>query len=109
MICLMAAITYMLSKGVTLVAKHNPTITQAIEVGSYDDSDKFNFKKENFMIAVGVFDAISGEPKNDPNYVRWLVQVTGSDGTKVEQSDLLKYHICNTTDFSKFYDVEKRF
>ena len=50
---------------------------------------------------------MSGEPKNDPNYVRWVPQlVEDVDGEKAWKP--LKSHPCNETDFAQFYKVAKR-
>ena len=50
------------------------------------------------MIAVSVVDYKSREPKNDPDYVRWLPQlVEVVDGVRKEKE--LKFHSCTDEDF----------
>ena len=71
MVAIMVLLAYAISKGVIRMKKHNPHTTEAIHTNFYDSSFRFNLKEQNFKIAVGVYDYLSREPKNDPNYVRW--------------------------------------
>ena len=95
-------ITFIATKVIMLHVRHNPSMSMSVIPEAYDSTFKFNFKEQNFNIAIAVVDFQSREPKDDPEYVRWLPQLmTSIDGVKT--STPLKFHKCTDEDFAKFY------
>ena len=103
----MAILAYSAAQAVTLVTKQNPSTTQAVNANFYDFSNRFVLAENDFKIAIGVYDYVSNEPKNSPDYVRWVPQLV-EDAGGVKSWKPLKFHTCNETDFAQFYPVAKR-
>ena len=57
---------------------------------------------------MGVYDYLSREPKNDPDYVRWQPYLVEDIGGPADIYKPLKFHTCTEEDFSQFYTVANR-
>lgn len=56
-----------------LVTRHNPQIVEFEETNGFDGTEEYNpGEDESFMIAVGFTHYLTGEPLNDPRYVKWI-------------------------------------
>jgi hypothetical protein len=75
----------------------------------YDSTKIINFKKQEFKVAFAVEsydDFRSG--KDDPNYVRWVVQLTSIIGN-VEKVLPLRFHKCTDADYDSFFQPAASF
>ena len=56
-----------------LITRHNPQIVEYEETNGFDATDEYNpGEDDSFMIAVGFVHFLTGEPLNDPRYVKWI-------------------------------------
>ena len=93
----------------TLIYRSNPTITRSDLLDYFDSTEIVKFSDINFKIAFAVEqydDSRAG--KDDPNYVRWVVQLTQTTGG-VEIVIPLKYHKCSDADFDSYYKPGKSY
>ena len=67
--------SYALKKGQIFLFKENPTIQEATYSNYYDKDYQVSLKELGFKIAFGVNDYKTGEPLDDPNYVKWIVRM----------------------------------
>ena len=106
LILITMVILFMSVKGVLLVQRNNPLITQA-EIPSFFDSEfKFNLYDNNYRIAFGVQSYFTKDSKDDPNFVRWTANLVKEvDGKRSEKQ--IKFHKCVQEDFDQFYPIEK--
>lgn len=85
-----------------LIYRKNPLITRSELFDFFDSSEVVNFDEIGFKVAFAVeqYDA-NREAKHDPNYVRWVAQMTEIvDGEEVGQE--LTFHTCTEEDFDAF-------
>lgn len=66
-----AAITFMTVKGIILVHRRNPLITQTDIPSFYGNDWTFNLHEKNFRMAFGMTNYYDKQSKDDPDYVRW--------------------------------------
>ena len=91
-----------------LVTRHNPQIVEYDETNAFDAADEYSPGENNsFMIAVGFQHYLTGEPLNDPRYVKWINTYQGQEGSSFvfEQANLMQP--CTEEDFKKFYPPDK--
>ena len=62
-------ITYASKKGMNLIFRYNPVITEWTQKNYFDSNSKLDLKKINFKIAFGVIDYNTYEVKNNPDFV----------------------------------------
>jgi hypothetical protein len=93
----------------TLIYRSNPTITRSDLLDFFDSTEIVKFSDINFKIAFAVeqYDD-SRAAKDDPNYVRWVVQLTQATGG-VEIEIPLTYHKCTDADYDSFYKPGKSY
>ena len=107
MICLALILSFAVGKAIMLAQKHNPLMSQTLIPSFYDQNHVFNFRENGFQVAIGVVDYTTREPKDDPEYVRWLPQlVEVIDGVKTTKR--LNFHKCTDTDFALFHKPNER-
>ena len=54
-----------------MIERKRPSIITNIDENAFIDGEEYNTQDENFMIAVGASNYITGK-KDDPRYVKWV-------------------------------------
>ena len=102
-------LAYAVTKFDGLITRQDPQITVTEMKQFYDSTQVINFRKTEFKVAFAVEsydDSRTG--KDDPNYVRWVVQLTRMMG-QVETVFPLKFHKCTDADYDSFYEPAASF
>ena len=60
-------------------------------------------KAEGFMVAVGFVHFLTGEPLNDPRYVKWVNSYAAYIGGVYTPLQAHNLQPCSEADFEKFY------
>ena len=83
-----------------LIERKRPSIVTNIDENALIDGDEYNTREENFMIAVGAKNYLSGS-KDDPRYVKWVASLTKESESGPE---LVNYemHPCSVEELEKF-------
>lgn len=64
-----------------LLTRHNPQILEYKEAYTFGATDEFiPGQVDGFMVAIGFIHMLTGEPLNDPRYVKWVNAYGGSLG-----------------------------
>ena len=89
-----------------LISRQNPMISSYTSYGEFDESQKYYTGHEDFVVAVALIIADTGEAMNDPRYIKWVAKYRENrDGVnKVEK--IIPMHPCSQKEFEKFYQVE---
>ena len=69
---LLLTFLYALLKLEHMVERKNPSLTTnttPVEEGEY-----YKITSDNFMAAFSIINKVTGEPKSDPRYIRWIVK-----------------------------------
>ena len=89
--------------------RHNPRIVMYQEKDAFQSEDEFNpADSDGFMIAVGFIDFLSGVPRNDPRFVKWINFHQTYEAGKFVAKSAYNLHPCTEEDFKKFYPPEER-
>ena len=100
----------LLAYGITsfqaMIVHNNPLITIADIQNYYDSSMKLNFKDIGFKVAFFVQGYMDNEPKDDPNYIQWVIQLNSCDACDSPTPINLTYHKCTDEDYDSFYPPE---
>ena len=92
-----------------LLTKHNPQIVEYEETDALDSTDVYNpGEAEDFMIAVGLFHFLTGEPINDPRYIKWINMFSRFDREGFTPINAYNLHPCTEEDYKRFYPPEKQ-
>ncbi len=89
-----------------MIVHNNPLITIADIQNYYDSSMKLNFKDIGFKVAFFVQGYMDNEPKDDPNYIQWVIQLNSCDACDSPTPINLTYHKCTDEDYDSFYPPE---
>lgn len=97
----MVVLLYATVKLSHLLTRHNPQITQYLDVGALDSSYKFNFRDKGIRFAFGVEGSIDKKLKDDPRYVKIITRLYGrKDGKFYEK--LIPVHYCTKEELDEF-------
>ena len=96
-------VSYAFKKGQIFLFKENPTIQEATFSNYYDKNYQVNLKDLGFKIAFGVNDYKTGEPYDDPNYVKWVVRMNDYVNQRSIKKIDVKFHKCTEADYESFY------
>ena len=87
-----------------LVTRHNPSIVEYLETDALDAMDEYNpGEDEGFMIAVGLVRFETGEPLNDPRYLKWVNMHYSVEGGVYIPLQTTSMHPCTEEDYKRFY------
>ena len=90
-----------------LMSKHNPSVNVFVDRDAFDESYIWSGADDpDFMMAFMVADYSTGEPKNDPAFVKWYVQYYETDDN-VEVESEIPIHPCTKDDLAKFHPANK--
>ena len=67
---------------------------------------KLNFNKIGFKVAFFVQGYMDNLPKDDPNFVRWVIQLNECDACDNPTPIDLTFHKCTDEDYDSFYPPE---
>ena len=88
-------------KMIHLLSKHNPQVSQVLEMDVFTFEDELELNDIDFRVAFSVEGYHSREMKDDPRYVKWLVRFfTIEEGQEVET--MIPFHKCTDEDWEKF-------
>ena len=91
-----------------LMTRHNPLIVEYEEAFALDATDEYNLGEDkDFMVAVGLVHYISGEPLNDPRYVKWIDLYYAVDDGVSGHKQANPLHPCTEEDYKKFNPPDK--
>jgi hypothetical protein len=65
--------------------------------------DYVDLGTEQFMMAFGVKGVYNNRNVDDPNYVKWVVEIIEADGNMKENRIDLGYHRCEEEEYERFY------
>ena len=104
-----ATITFLFAavKMVHLTSRFNPNVSYYIENDYFTDEFKFNFGREQFMLAFAVEDYFTLELKADTRYVKYFAQY-GNFTNNVPTYKELPIYPCQEEDYAKFFPVDKK-
>ena len=98
---------YSMIKLLHLFKRHNPLIN------TYEESNAlageyFYPSDEGFVIAVGLEEYTTKEPKNDPRYVKWIANYIVYEDSKISEFRTVAMNVCSDEDYEKFTATEVR-
>ena len=83
-----------------MIERKKPSIITNVDENAFIDGEEYNTREENFMIAVGARNYISGQ-KDDARFVKWVAMLTkGSESGPVLENHEL--HPCSVEELEKF-------
>ena len=66
-----------------LLSKHNPSVNNFVERDAFDENDIWRGEEnEDFQMAFAVVDYVSGDVKNDSNFVKWYAELVDTVDNK---------------------------
>ena len=78
-------------------------------MNAFESTDEFYpSESEDFMIAIGIVDFLTGEPRNDPRFLKWINFHQTYEAGKFKSKQAYNLHSCTDADFERFYLPEER-
>ena len=91
--------TYAVIKGVQLINRSNPIMSEIMVPGYYSPIDMINLNEINFRMAFTIEGYLERKRKDDPKYVKLLGRLYGEKEGEYFQR-MLEYHECTEEDFA---------
>lgn len=104
---LMAALAYAANNAIELVDPVSPQINKGVVAKYFSNTreEATLLRESNFKLAFTLNDYYSGEPINDPRYIRWEAVHFYIDADFSRHYKTLPFHECNETDYAQFNPV----
>lgn len=71
---MIVTITFGLLKLEDLALRTNPTVSTFVQEDEFDQNDKYDSGRSDFVMAFALVRAKDDVPKNDPRFVKWMAK-----------------------------------
>ena len=83
-----------------MLDRKRPSIVTNVDENAFTDGQEYNTRDQNFMIAVGANNYITGE-KNDPRYVKWVASLSKQTEEELIEENY-ELHPCTAEELDNF-------
>ena len=89
-----------MSKFLVFMNRQNPQIVEFKDKEAFDATDEYYPNQDDgFMIAVGFVHFLTGEPLNDPRYVKWVNFYAEYETSLLKPIEAHVLHPCTDEDY----------
>lgn len=99
---------YALIRFSVLTSRKNPNINKYEILDFYENTDSVDLQEVGFKFAFTAENYMTGEMRDDPRYVKWIIRIFGKEEGTPPYERVLDYHKCTDDEYKQFYPVSKR-